>query len=184
MDNSSRNSAPQSSRARRNGKWRPVTAALLSGALLLGSASGALAQKAAPDRPQGDQRSSAGRHAQARHLDWRLKRALSRINASEEQQKRILDIMRQARNDLGALREKRFAARKAIVELLSKPTIDRAAIETQRVEQMRLADAGSTLLTKALADAAEVLTPEQRVAFVKRMQQLRHRYGHDRGLRR
>ena len=82
-----------------------------------------------------------------------------------------------------ALREKRFAARRTIVDLLSKPTIDRAAIEAQRVEQMRLADAGSTLLTKALADAAEVLTPEQRVAFVKRMQQLRHRYRHDRGRR-
>ncbi len=163
---------------RTNDKKRLVTVTLLSGALLLGATFGALAQKAASDRAQGDQRTIAGRDAQARHPDWRLKRALTRINASEAQQQKILDIMRQARNDLGALREKRFAARKAIVDLLTKPTIDRAAIETQRAEQMRLADAGSTLLTKALTDSAEVLTPEQRVAFAQRMQQFRHRHEH------
>ncbi len=178
MDNTPRNSPPPIPDARGNETRRVVTVTLLSGALLLGTTLGAFAQQASPAGPQGDQRAIAGRDAQARHPDWRLKRALSRINASEEQQKKILDIMRQARNDLGALREKRFAARKAIVDLLTKPTIDRAAIEAQRAEQMRLADAGSTLLTKALTDSAEVLTPEQRVAFAQRMQQFRHRHEH------
>jgi len=178
MDRLSRNSARLPANVRNDDRRRLVTITLLSGALLLGSAFGAVAQQAAPVRPQGDQRAIAGRDAQARHPDWRLKRTLTRINASEEQQKKILDIMRQARNDLGALREKRFAARKAIVDLLTKPTIDRAAIEAQRAEQMRLADSGSTLMTKAITDAAEVLTPEQRVAFAKRMQQFRHRHEH------
>ena len=178
MDRLSRNSATPLAHVRKDDTRRLVTITLLSGALLLASAFGAVAQQAAVDRPQGDARTIAGRDAQARHPDWRLKRALSRINASEEQQKKILDIMRQARNELGAMREKRFAARKAIADLLPRPTIDRAAIEAQRTEQMRLADAGSTLLTKALTDAAEVLNPEQRVAFAQRMQQFRHRHEH------
>ena len=178
MDKLSRNTATPSANARDGDTRRRFTITLLSGALLLGSALGAIAQQAAPARPQGDQRAVAGRDMHAMLPDARLKRALTRINANEEQQTKILDIMRQARNDLGTLREKRLAARRAIVDLLTKPTIDRAAIEAQRAEQMRLADAGSTLMTKAITDAAEVLTPEQRVAFAKRMQQFRHRHEH------
>lgn len=178
MNNASRNSPPPTPGIRMNETRRLFTVTLLSGALLLGTTLGALAQQVSPAGPQGDPRATARSDAQARHPEWRLKRTLTRINASEEQQKKILDIMRQARNDLGALREKRIAARKAIVDLLTRPTIDRAAIEAQRAEQMRLADAGSTLLTKALADSAEVLTPEQRIAFAQRMQQFRHRHEH------
>ncbi len=178
MDRHSPHSAAPLARVGNGDTRRLFTITLLSGALLLGSALGAIAQQAAPARPQGDPRAIAGKTMHARLPDERLKRALTRINANEEQQKKILEIMREARNDLGALREKRIAARRAIVDLLTQPTIDRAAIEAQRTEQMRLADAGSTLLTKAITDAAEVLTPEQRVAFVKRMQQFRHRHGH------
>ncbi len=178
MNNSSRNSPSPLPDARRNETRRLLPLTLLSGALLLGTTLGVFAQQAAPVGPQSDQRAIARRDAQSRHPDSRLKRALTRINASEEQQTKIVDIMRQARNELGALREKRIATRKAIVDLLTKPTIDRAAIEARRAEQMRLADAGSTLLTKALTDSAEVLTPEQRVAFLRRMQELRHHHGH------
>ena len=46
--------------------------------------------------------------------------------------------------------------------LLTQPSIDRGAIEALRAEQLALADAASKRLAQALADAAEVLTPEQR----------------------
>ena len=46
--------------------------------------------------------------------------------------------------------------------LLTQPSVDRAAIEAFRAEQIALADAASKRIAQALADAAEVLTPEQR----------------------
>jgi Spy/CpxP family protein refolding chaperone len=60
------------------------------------------------------------------------------------------------------MREKARAARQRAAGLLTQPTVDRAAIEAFRVEQMALADAASKRFAQALADMAEVLTPEQR----------------------
>ena len=50
---------------------------------------------------------------------------------------------------------------------LSKPTIDRVALEQLRTEGIELADTASTRLVEALADAAEVLTPEQRAELME-----------------
>jgi Spy/CpxP family protein refolding chaperone len=60
------------------------------------------------------------------------------------------------------MREKAQAARTQAVTLLTAPTIDRTAIERLRTEQMGLAESASKRIAQALADAAEVLTPEQR----------------------
>ena len=47
---------------------------------------------------------------------------------------------------------------------------DRARLETVRADQIRLADEASQRFVQGIADAAEVLTPEQRAALVARMQ--------------
>jgi periplasmic protein CpxP/Spy len=64
--------------------------------------------------------------------------------------------------DLRALREKAQAARAQAVTLLTAPAIDRTAIERLRAEQIGLAETASKRIAQALADAAEVLNPEQR----------------------
>ena len=56
------------------------------------------------------------------------------------------------------------------MDLLKAPTIDRAAIEGLRSQQMAVADAISKRVSTAFADTAEVLTPEQRVKLAERMQ--------------
>jgi len=61
--------------------------------------------------------------------------------------------------------------------LLAAPTIDRAAIEKLRAEQITLADASSKRMTQALADAGEVLNPEQRKKLAERMQKMGERRG-------
>lgn len=48
-------------------------------------------------------------------------------------------------------------------DLLLRPVVDRAGLEALRVEQVHQVDVLSKRVVGALADAAEVLTPEQRV---------------------
>ena len=64
--------------------------------------------------------------------------------------------------DVLPARERAFAARRQARELLTATTIDRAAIEKLRADQIALADSVSKRVTQALGDAAEVLSPEQR----------------------
>ena len=68
--------------------------------------------------------------------------------------------------------------------LLTQPSVDRAAIEALRVEQMALADAASKRFTQALGDVAEVLTPEQRRKIDDRLTEMRERRGFWHGWRR
>lgn len=84
------------------------------------------------------------------------------IDATTEQQERLRAVVKSAVRELLPMREKAQAARQRGRELLTQSTIDRAAIEAFRVEQMALADAASKRVTQALADAATILTPDQR----------------------
>jgi Spy/CpxP family protein refolding chaperone len=87
------------------------------------------------------------------------------IDASAAQQEKLRAIARAAVKDLIPMREKAQTARERARTLLTQPTVDRAAIESFRTEQIALADAASKRIAQALADAAEVLTPEQRRAI-------------------
>jgi Spy/CpxP family protein refolding chaperone len=96
------------------------------------------------------------------HLERMLKHLYVEIDATEAQKQKLGPIVQEAVRDLGPLREKSRDARRRGIELLSSPAVDRNALEAVRAEQMQAHDASSRRFTKALADAAEVLTPEQR----------------------
>jgi Spy/CpxP family protein refolding chaperone len=65
------------------------------------------------------------------------------------------------------LPDQRAQNRTALQEALQAPTIEAEKIESIRAEQMKIADASSQRFTKALTDAANVLTVQQRQAFFK-----------------
>ena len=87
------------------------------------------------------------------------------IDATDEQKQQLTDILDGAANDLLSLRDQaggRGAAAHELVGLLTAPTVDPIAVETFRAKKIALADEASKRIAKALVDAAQVLTPQQR----------------------
>jgi periplasmic protein CpxP/Spy len=114
----------------------------------------------------------------AKRIDAMVQWMLADIDATEDQRTRIATILKAAANDLAPLREQHLQARRSAMQLLAAPTIDRAQLEAIRVQQLQLADTATRRMTQAMADAAEVLNPDQRAKLVAKWQ--RHR-GHRRG---
>jgi Spy/CpxP family protein refolding chaperone len=111
-------------------------------------------------------------------LERMLRHLYVEIDATEEQKRRLAPIVKDAARELQPLHEKFHAARGQAMELLTRDRIDPAAIESLRAEQLRLADDASRRFTRALTDAAEVLTPEQRKDLAARFERRRRRWAH------
>lgn len=99
------------------------------------------------------------------------------IDASKEQTDKLSGIAKAAAKDMLPLREKIAEARKQGLDLMGGASIDRMAMEKLRAEQMANIEAVSKRLTQALADAGEVMTPEQRKKLAERVQKMRERHG-------
>ena len=93
--------------------------------------------------------------------------------ATPDQTQKLTAIAKAAAKDLLPLREKVGDARKQAMALMTQPAIDRAQIEKLRAEQIGHMDVLSKRLSQALADAAEVLTPEQRKKLADRVEERR-----------
>ena len=97
-----------------------------------------------------------------KHLDRMLKHLYVEIDATEEQKTKLDPIVKQAAKDLLPMREQLRAGRGDAIDLLTQERIDPAAIEALRARQIQLVDDVSRRLTRAIAEASEVLTPAQR----------------------
>jgi periplasmic protein CpxP/Spy len=95
----------------------------------------------------------------------RLARRLDAVGATAEQKAKIHAIVRQTMVDLADVRAQRQANRKQVHAVLAQPVIDRGQLELLRQQQMQLADFSSQRWMTAIADAAAVLSPEQRAAM-------------------
>lgn len=109
-----------------------------------------------------------------KHIEHMLEHAVP--DASADQKSRIATIIKTAMTDLQPLKQQHRTGKAEAVQLLSANRIDRNALERLRVAQMQLAQQASIRMTQALADAAEVLTPEQRVKLGARLQERMQRH--------
>jgi Spy/CpxP family protein refolding chaperone len=98
----------------------------------------------------------------AARADAMTDRMLSKLDATPEQRTRVEAIVQDAIQDLAHVRHDHLKNRQALVEALKQPSVDREALQQIRQAELKLADSASDRLLNAIADAADVLTPEQR----------------------
>ena len=111
------------------------------------------------------------------HLDRMLRHLYVEVDATDAQKQQLAPIVKAAVRDLLPMRERMRDARLQAVALLSQPSVDRAALEALRANQLQLADQASRRFTQALGDVADVLTPEQRKALADRIERRHGRRG-------
>ena len=112
------------------------------------------------------------------HVERMVKHLAVEVDATPEQKDKLTAIAKGAAHDLAPLRGNMKRARQQALDLLSAEKVDHAAIETLRAEQLALMDSASKRLSQALADAADVLTVEQRKKLAERAQRFGHRFQH------
>lgn len=108
----------------------------------------------------------------------RFERMLEEIGATDEQADKLWDVAGEAVTEMWPMMREFHAARGEAIELLTAPTIDRAAVETLRAERVAAIDTASKTIVETLVKAAEVLTPEQRTKLVELIEERRshHRW--------
>ena len=108
-----------------------------------------------------------------------IKHLAIEIDATPDQQEKLTVLAKAAAKDLLPLRQEMRTAGHDAAALLTAATIDRAAIEQLRAARLQSIQQASTSMSEFLADAAEVLTVEQRKELADRVAEHR-KHRHDR----
>jgi Spy/CpxP family protein refolding chaperone len=106
-----------------------------------------------------------------------VNRFADRIDATREQQEKLETVAKALAKDMLPLRDGMKEKRAEALKILGAEKVDRAALEKLRADQIAQADAISKRLTDALAEAAEILTPEQRQKVALRIERRSERRG-------
>jgi Spy/CpxP family protein refolding chaperone len=101
-------------------------------------------------------------HHRGGGLHARIDRMLAVAGATPEQKSKISQILKSAFQAAAPLRRKAADSHRELARLLTAAKIDRTAIERVRAEHVAATDQAGRIMVKAFADAAEVLTPQQR----------------------
>lgn len=151
------------------------------GALVIGTLTAAGAFAIAGDRPDGGFGPMGGHHGMMNKvkggfMEYRMERALDSVDATDDQKQKIKTIFEKARENVTDLRGDRGKMRDDMKALLEKPVIDRDAAEAMRKARIEKMDEASKIMTTAMLDAADVLTPDQRVKLAKEIGSHRPRW--------
>ena len=123
------------------------------------------------DAGMGGKHGHGGMHAMAQaHIE----KMLTAVDATPEQKAQIKSILHKGFESVGPLHGKLASVHGDLHRLLSAPTIDRAALEQLRVDRMADLDQASKVMVQTMADAAEVLRPEQRAKLATLMAEHHH----------
>jgi protein CpxP len=106
------------------------------------------------------------------HIDHVLKHLYVEIDATDAQKAKIGPLVQQAVSDLMPLHTQFQAAHAQVVQGLTQPTVDRAALESARAAHLQVADQASKRIAQLLGDVGDVLTPAQRSALATHLEKL------------
>jgi protein CpxP len=120
------------------------------------------------------------------HFNWRqsarlalvqriVSHALDSVGATAAQEAKAHDIIAANFADIAPNPKEHEALRKQALDLLSAPTIDRAAVEKLRADAVASFDAKSKKLISGVLDIADQLTPAQRAELAARIEQMAQR---------
>ena len=112
------------------------------------------------------------------HVQRMVKHLAVEVDATPEQQEKLNVIAKAAAHDLAPMRGNMKRVRQQALELLSAEKVDHAAIENLRAAQIAMMDSASKRLSQALADAADVLTVDQRKKLAERAQHFGRHWHH------
>ncbi len=160
---------PETPKRRRRG-W--IIAAAVVGALVIVGAGKALVYA------KGGWDGHMSPEEMADRIELGVKYALKETGATDEQRTRVTAILQATAADVHALAQEHKGFHKQLHEILAAETVDRARLEAVRAEGVSVADQATKRLAQGVADAADVLTPEQRAQLAERLHK-RRRWHHD-----
>jgi Spy/CpxP family protein refolding chaperone len=163
-------------RRNRHGFWSGIFIGGLLGALLAGGIFASTGKVIAAGRllaaggHSGHHFAASDPELARERADFAVEWVLGRVDATDAQIEQVKSVVGSSLDEIWPLAEQHRTNRQALVTELSQPTIDRAAIEEIRKAELELAEQASSRLVGALADIAEVLTPEQRNQLIEQAQ--------------
>jgi Spy/CpxP family protein refolding chaperone len=102
-----------------------------------------------------------------------VSKMLDELGASADQKSRIHAILSAGFAPMAQTHRDMAQTHAAMQAILTAPAVDPAALERLRAAEIARIDDSSRIMTKAIADAAAVLTPEQRAKLGKLMSEHR-----------
>jgi protein CpxP len=154
----------------RTGKRRILIGSVVAGAILA-MAGGAFAFA---HGERGMHHGGMSFDGMADHFRAHVEHVLKEVDATPDQQAQVKSIVDAAAKDIETLRSQHGSAHRELHDTLTAPAIDRVRLETLRASHIEALDAASKRCVTALADAADVLTPEQRAKLGEKMAKRAH----------
>ena len=106
----------------------------------------------------------------SKRADMGIGMMLASVDGTPDQKAKLSTIAKAAITDLLPLRETVKGLQGKLAVALKANTLDRAAIEQLRAEQVALMETASKRAAQAITDAAEILSPAQRTKLIDRWQ--------------
>jgi periplasmic protein CpxP/Spy len=110
-------------------------------------------------------------------VEKRIDRVLDEVDATADQRTRIKGTLARLVPEMKALHDEKARLHEAGKKALLADTVDATEVERLRREVLRLADRGSTLVSRALVEVGGVLRPDQRKELFAHIEEHRGRRG-------
>jgi Spy/CpxP family protein refolding chaperone len=108
----------------------------------------------------------------------RVERVLDQVDATDDQRARIKGTLSRLIPEMKALHDEKAKLHEAGKKALLADNVDAAEVERLRREVLRLADKGTTLVSRAVVEVATVLRPDQRKELFEHIEEHRGRRWH------